>query len=133
MAIVNIHKDSGTVVDLGQHYDERFYDNVEVSDEQAAAVKAGRIYQVEGGVLVEKPTAQKLTPAFVRLDADVPFTPLHAHARDQLVWVMQGSVDLVAGKAEQTHTSGEIFTIAAGLEHQLIGKADGTVILTLQV
>jgi len=129
--IINIDKRSGKIVDVNQTYDPRFYENREVPDGTLPNKLAGAnyIFDFDTRTIKLAPPPREVGGRFVRLNKDIPFSPLHTHPRAQLIYVLNGSV-LVSGV---TVTIGQSHIIPGGLEHQIVGNEDQTVFINIHL
>ncbi len=58
---------------------------------------------------------QTMIQAYLKRGAQIP---VHAHAADQLVYILRGALRCVVGAREITVREGEVLHVPAGLRHQ---------------
>lgn len=131
MAVVNIDKNTGRVVDINQYYDERFFENRLVPDEMVAEFTRTKEYEFRNGSVVERVVAQTIRLEAIRLDTGVDFSDYHTHRQDQVVIVLHGAV-LIDEETKSTRV--EAFTstkILARTRHKIVGAEPGSLFITV--
>lgn len=133
METLNVDKRSGKIVDVGQQYDKRFFDNIEVPDGTIAQMQRGRTYLFADGAVVPAVLAREIPALFVALDAGVDYTDFHTHPHDQVVFVLHGSVTVDRRTSQARINAGQSAKVDKGTEHKLTGNADATVFITVHL
>ena len=133
--ILNIRKSDGVVVDSGQYYDERNFENREVPDDMARVIDPRKHYVLDAtdDLIKERARAVPLQPTYKLLMDKEPYGVLHTHPNDQLVVVLAGSVVIVEGKDTVVVSAGSSYRIDKNVEHLVSGNQDHTLILTVQI
>lgn len=128
--IINVEKKTGVIVDINQHYDERFFENKEVPDDtiSKASFSPGK-YTVDtvSGEVVKINNAGPVSVSHVLIKKDQSYGVPHTHRGIQLLVVLAGSISV----GDKVVNANETLTIPEGTEHVLTGVADVSLLVTL--
>lgn len=73
-------------------------------------------------------SGEKMMFSCIRLEPAVVL-PKHSHPHEQMGYVIEGSLVLIADGAEVTLTAGDVYVLRGGQEHEAVAGDDGVMVL----
>jgi mannose-6-phosphate isomerase-like protein (cupin superfamily) len=131
--IINVEKNTGRIVDVGQEYDTRTHDNVEVGDQDLSRIEIGAGRLVYKGGEISAARQHPLSVEYVTLKSSEKFGAMHAHENDQLIFVFHGSVVVFNPVSDIDVAAGKSLLIPNGMEHVIMGRSAISFFLTAQL